>query len=1002
MPASSELFPREAVRTMKKDMARLSQGGAVSEVSLKPNTDAVQAELKAQQAAAEVQRARMAKIEQEKKTAEQESRKIQQETERKTQEAQKIQGEQLLQEKAKTEARQQEAEAQQARLLQEQRMKEDERKKQEEMRLVEEKRRLDDERKKEEIRQREEKEQAVRVKTEETKRNSSEYRKKALADEKSRLQLEKNQIQPKIQEVWRLKRPLESRRGILAKEIAQADAIFKSLVDREAKIEEEENVIERKESGAFSAPERRTFEQQRWSIEEKRQDLEKKRWNWDEKLKNLDKRSQSLNQEFNLVLGKEEEVRFREEKISRRISEIESELGKILQEEKLEKLKTLKNSITGQRNVWEKKISLLQNEIERVVNIEQKIEADKKLTEQEERTTDNSGDRRKLEQQRWSIEEQRRKIESQRWIKEAEKEKMELQAQNLDKKIQELERLEETFQGKPPEKPMQKLPAAPREVNRVKQIFPVKSPQNHESFASKAALSFPVEKKMEGEMESEEALAPLSSPTTQEGNESSEDEKKLTTLREKIESLKKESEEYHKQQVQEVMQQELARQEAIMTEPKQSLSLPKAPSFSPSVKKESPIHTVEPEGVKKKIMDAIKNQRQGVPSVAPEIQGLQSSQPSVTERMESVKTPPKPSFIPAPPNPEAVKPLPKAPDAKRKLRIRVLIGSLLFILLVGQASFWYWFLVVRNRDPIIIPGTEEPGVNPPSETPEEPQAGANLFNPESSRTLTVAQSDQIAPLLSQAILEWQTNDSFQRLLLQRENDKTYFSLREIMDALQVRVPAGFYEKLGSNFNLFTYAQIEGNRIGFVSEVADPAALAQLFLAWESPMRDDIKPFMTLIAQDKSPLANTFRNSSTVKGYQGPAFRYRTYSRNDLGVLYLINERYLLFASSLRSMNKLIEKMDIKPPLEEITQELKRGSTGQQVRTLQGWLARDSAVYPEAIVNGTFGPATQRAVIRFQEKYSLEILAPQGLNRATGIVDLQTRTKLNQLYGRYQP
>ena len=67
--------------------------------------------------------------------------------------------------------------------------------------------------------------------------------------------------------------------------------------------------------------------------------------------------------------------------------------------------------------------------------------------------------------------------------------------------------------------------------------------------------------------------------------------------------------------------------------------------------------------------------------------------------------------------------------------------------------------------------------------------------------------------------------------------------------------------------------------------------------------------------------------------------------------------------------------------------------------MQSWLAKDKEVYPEGITSGYFGYLTQKAVIRFQEKYSSEILSPQGLSRGTGIVDSPTRKKLNELYGK---
>jgi peptidoglycan hydrolase-like protein with peptidoglycan-binding domain len=97
------------------------------------------------------------------------------------------------------------------------------------------------------------------------------------------------------------------------------------------------------------------------------------------------------------------------------------------------------------------------------------------------------------------------------------------------------------------------------------------------------------------------------------------------------------------------------------------------------------------------------------------------------------------------------------------------------------------------------------------------------------------------------------------------------------------------------------------------------------------------------------------------------------------------------------LNEIYGKSGVIPPHPEITVELRYGDRGDEVRILQTWLATDRNIYPEGLISGWFGPATQRAVIRFQEKYSSEILAPQGLTRGTGVVDILTRKKLNELF-----
>lgn len=82
--------------------------------------------------------------------------------------------------------------------------------------------------------------------------------------------------------------------------------------------------------------------------------------------------------------------------------------------------------------------------------------------------------------------------------------------------------------------------------------------------------------------------------------------------------------------------------------------------------------------------------------------------------------------------------------------------------------------------------------------------------------------------------------------------------------------------------------------------------------------------------------------------------------------------------------------------EALQQDLIRGDSGAEVRKLQQCLARDSEVYPEGIVNGSFGQLTHEAVIRFQEKYASEVLAPLGLSEGTGKAGELTREKLNAL------
>ena len=69
----------------------------------------------------------------------------------------------------------------------------------------------------------------------------------------------------------------------------------------------------------------------------------------------------------------------------------------------------------------------------------------------------------------------------------------------------------------------------------------------------------------------------------------------------------------------------------------------------------------------------------------------------------------------------------------------------------------------------------------------------------------------------------------------------------------------------------------------------------------------------------------------------------------------------------------------------------------EVRCLQEFLkSQGPEIYPEGLVTGNFLSLTKAAVIRFQEKYASEILAPWGITQGTGFVGETTRAKINQL------
>jgi len=76
------------------------------------------------------------------------------------------------------------------------------------------------------------------------------------------------------------------------------------------------------------------------------------------------------------------------------------------------------------------------------------------------------------------------------------------------------------------------------------------------------------------------------------------------------------------------------------------------------------------------------------------------------------------------------------------------------------------------------------------------------------------------------------------------------------------------------------------------------------------------------------------------------------------------------------------------------------ANNNQVKCLQTFLKNQGlGIYPEGFVTGNFGSSTKQAVIRFQEKYASDILAPVGLQKGSGYVGGRTRAKINQFLGK---
>jgi len=466
-----------------------------------------------------------------------------------------------------------------------------------------------------------------------------------------------------------------------------------------------------------------------------------------------------------------------------------------------------------------------------------------------------------------------------------------------------------------------------------------------------------------------------------------------------------------------------------------------------SIKKEkiktSPIEKqfeLKEENIPQEKIEPLKNQ-EGIKVITPRYQQKIFSQPSTPPYM----TPPydipekdqeKKEYIEIKNiSPEIIRPVPQKTSSRKKILIRFSFFAVFLIILVSVGTFWYWYFTIRNQKRSQSGGCETNKDCPigyycntekicvqsvlvecekNEDCPQNKICSSEkkciemtsivevfepLFEVDSTREVSISSLEEIKSILPEILKESINLNEFKRIIIKNITKNEIVGIKDFFDTLQIRTPQGFFNTIKDDFTLFIYSQIEGPRIGFAVEVLDKETLENLIRNQESTVKSDYKSFLSFIVEDKIPLVPYFRNSKDVIGYVGPNFRYQTISKNDIGISYLISDKYFIFTTSWKSMQDVIKRLELEVETIEITSELKINDKGEEVKLLQTWLAQDPTVYPERLVTGFFGNLTQKAVIRFQEKYASEILAPQGLVKGTGVVDFYTRMKLNELYGK---
>ncbi len=283
----------------------------------------------------------------------------------------------------------------------------------------------------------------------------------------------------------------------------------------------------------------------------------------------------------------------------------------------------------------------------------------------------------------------------------------------------------------------------------------------------------------------------------------------------------------------------------------------------------------------------------------------------VEEKERRPPVPIPPTTLPIPPS-ISVETKRLKPAPSEKILIRVGIMLIIVLIFVNIFLFWNWYLreeALPGQVPPeeVLPEEVLPEEVPPEEVPPEIIIPLSLIPIEASSTLEISAPEELSTLFSQ-VLKTELTEGYTRILIQDIEENKILGLKEFLEGFGVKVPEGFYEKVGQDFTLFLFKQKQGNRWGLVTKITEKENLAFLLKNWEETMEQDFGNLFTATGKEGPALTPYFRAAS----YKGASLRYQTFSRQDLGICYSLFNDYFVFTSSWESLLKTIDQLASPP------------------------------------------------------------------------------------------
>ncbi len=269
--------------------------------------------------------------------------------------------------------------------------------------------------------------------------------------------------------------------------------------------------------------------------------------------------------------------------------------------------------------------------------------------------------------------------------------------------------------------------------------------------------------------------------------------------------------------------------------------------------------------------------------------------------------------------------LPPKKTATDKQWKRLVVFLLLIVAVLGFATFWFWFLIIRPQPPVPPEVKEAAELFTQKEceqagyywydeacheqeqkleavdyfTQEEcEQAGYYWYYRSCHEQELIITLEQANDLISSALMQEIPKGEFQELIFEIEREEIDFI--KIIQGLEIDFPELFNKLQDPIF--FAYSQEQGNMIGFYGEIEED--ISELMKEKEEDLLDIFANLFKAI-EEQELIAGEFEETLGEFSY-----RYQELNEEGLGIFYYISDNDFIFSTSKESMEKLIQDIVI--------------------------------------------------------------------------------------------